>query len=101
MSSTKKEKEKENSPVNVFQKRMQQSAVPPLEANKPCWCGDHAIALTAAEWSVKRVIDEVDDTFQINFAFVGRVNNLAEALPTGDKNDLSLSRSWKRKEEIE
>ena len=64
MSGTKKEKE--NSPVNVFQKQMQQSAVPPLEANKPCWYGDHAIALTAAEWSVKRVLDEVDDTFQIN-----------------------------------
>ena len=27
------------------------SAVPPPEASSPCWCGDHAIALTAAIWS--------------------------------------------------
>lgn len=27
------------------------SAVPPPEASKPCWWGDHARALTAAQWS--------------------------------------------------
>lgn len=38
-------------PVVVFQKRMQRSAVPPPEASRPCWCGDQAMALTAAcEW---------------------------------------------------
>lgn len=35
-------------PVNVFQKRMQRSAVPPPLANSPWWCGDQAIAFTAA-----------------------------------------------------
>lgn len=39
-------------PVNVFQKRMQRSAVPPPEANRPCWWGDQAMALTAAKCSV-------------------------------------------------
>lgn len=36
-------------PVMVFQNRMHRSAVPPPEANNPCWCGDHAIAFTAAK----------------------------------------------------
>lgn len=35
-------------PVSVFQNRMQRSAVPPPLANSPWWCGDHAIAFTAA-----------------------------------------------------
>lgn len=39
-------------PVRVFQKRMQRSAVPPPEANKPCWWGDQAMAFTAAKCSV-------------------------------------------------
>lgn len=39
-------------PVNVFQNLMHLSAVPPPDANRPWWCGDHAIALTAAKWSV-------------------------------------------------
>ena len=36
VSKGSKKKKKENSPVNVFQKRMQRSAVPPPEANNPC-----------------------------------------------------------------
>lgn len=39
-------------PVSVFQKRMQRSAVPPPEASSPCWCGDQAMAFTAARCSV-------------------------------------------------
>lgn len=39
-------------PVSVFQKRMQRSAVPPPEARSPCWCGDQAMAFTAARCSV-------------------------------------------------
>lgn len=39
-------------PVSVFQKRMQRSAVPPPEARRPCWCGDQAMAFTAARCSV-------------------------------------------------
>lgn len=39
-------------PVSVFQKRMQRSAVPPPEASSPCWCGDQAMAFTAAKCSV-------------------------------------------------
>ena len=31
------------------------------------------------------------------FAFLGLANNLADALPTGDNDDLSISRSWKEK----
>lgn len=34
----------------VFQKRMHLSAVPPPLAKRPCWCGDQAMALTAARW---------------------------------------------------
>ncbi len=34
----------------VFQNLMHLSAVPPPLASKPCWCGDHEIALTAARW---------------------------------------------------
>ena len=30
------------------------SAVPPPEASSPAWWGDHATALTAAVWSLKR-----------------------------------------------
>lgn len=39
-------------PVRVFQNRMHLSAVPPPEAKRPWWWGDHAIAFTAAKWSV-------------------------------------------------
>lgn len=39
-------------PVSVFQKRMHRSAVPPPEARRPCWCGDQAMAFTAARCSV-------------------------------------------------
>lgn len=39
-------------PVSVFQKRMQRSAVPPPDASSPCWCGDQAMAFTAARCSV-------------------------------------------------
>lgn len=39
-------------PVKVFQNRMQRSAVPPPDASSPCWCGDQAIAFTAARCSV-------------------------------------------------
>lgn len=34
----------------VFQNLMHLSAVPPPLARRPCWCGDHVIALTAARW---------------------------------------------------
>lgn len=34
-------------PVKEFQKRIVLSATPPPDANNPCWCGDHAKALTA------------------------------------------------------
>mmetsp|Transcript_11178 Transcript_11178/g.38072 ORF Transcript_11178/g.38072 Transcript_11178/m.38072 type:complete len:221 (+) Transcript_11178:472-1134(+) len=40
--------------VCVFQNRMQRSAVPPPDASRPFWCGDHAIAFTAAVCSLKR-----------------------------------------------
>lgn len=40
--------------VWLFQKRMVRSAVPPPEASIPCWCGFHAMALTAAVWSLNR-----------------------------------------------
>ena len=40
--------------VVVFQKRMHRSAVPPPDASSPCWCGDHAMAFTAAVWSPYR-----------------------------------------------
>lgn len=39
-------------PVSVFQNRIQRSAVPPPDASSPCWCGDQAIAFTAARCSV-------------------------------------------------
>lgn len=35
-------------PVSVFQNRIHRSAVPPPLAKSPWWCGDHAIAFTAA-----------------------------------------------------
>lgn len=41
-------------PVAVFQNRMHRSAVPPPLASRPCWCGDHAMAFTAAACSQKR-----------------------------------------------
>lgn len=39
-------------PLTVFQNLIHLSAVPPPDARRPCWCGDHAIALTAAVCSV-------------------------------------------------
>ncbi len=39
-------------PLRVFLNLIVRSAVPPPEARRPCWCGDQAIALTAAVWSV-------------------------------------------------
>lgn len=39
-------------PVNTFLILIIRSAVPPPVANKPCWWGDQAIALTAALWSL-------------------------------------------------
>lgn len=36
----------------VFQNRMVRSAVPPPEARRFDWVGDHAIAFTAAMWEV-------------------------------------------------
>ena len=41
-------------PDSVFQNRMHRSAVPPPEHSSPCWCGDHAIAFTAAVCSLNR-----------------------------------------------
>lgn len=43
-------------PLAVFQNRMHRSAVPPPDARSPCWCGDHAMAFTAAVCSVRRSI---------------------------------------------
>ena len=37
-------------PVSVFQNLMYLSAVPPPEAKRPWWCGDQAMAFTAATW---------------------------------------------------
>lgn len=39
-------------PLVVFQKRIHLSAVPPPDARRPFWWGDHAMALTAAVCSV-------------------------------------------------
>lgn len=39
-------------PVRVFQNLIHRSAVPPPLASRPCWWGDHAMALTAAKCSV-------------------------------------------------
>ena len=41
-----------NKPVSVFQNLIHLSAVPPPEAKRPWWWGDHAMAFTAAMWSV-------------------------------------------------
>ena len=38
--------------VRVFQNLMHLSAVPPPLHIAPCWCGDQAMAFTAATWSV-------------------------------------------------
>mmetsp|Transcript_818 Transcript_818/g.1934 ORF Transcript_818/g.1934 Transcript_818/m.1934 type:complete len:200 (+) Transcript_818:422-1021(+) len=46
--------------VCVFQKRMHRSAVPPPEASSPFWCGDQAMALTAAVCSLKRRTGDVE-----------------------------------------
>lgn len=51
--------------VAVFQNRMQRSAVPPPDARRPCWWGDQAMALTAAEWSVKRSTGVEECRFQM------------------------------------
>ena len=39
-------------PVKVFLNLIVLSAVPPPDTSNPCWWGDHAIALTAATWSL-------------------------------------------------
>lgn len=41
-------------PLAVFQNLIHLSAVPPPDATRLCWWGDHAIALTAAVCSVSR-----------------------------------------------
>ena len=38
-----------HAPVDVFQKRMRLSAVPPPDASREAPCGHHATALTAAQ----------------------------------------------------
>lgn len=53
-------------PVSVFQNRMHLSAVPPPLASNPWWCGDHAMALTAAKCSVKAWTGCKLDAFQTN-----------------------------------
>ena len=45
---------------------MHLSAVPPPDARSPCWCGDHAIALTAAVCSVNRNTGCCDRWFHTN-----------------------------------
>lgn len=44
------------SPVKMLRILIIRSAVPPPVAKSPCWCGDHAKALTAALWSLKLLI---------------------------------------------
>ncbi len=51
--------------VVVFQKRMHLSAVPPPDASRPCWCGDQAMALTAAVWSENFSTGVLDCWFQM------------------------------------
>ena len=51
--------------VAEFQKRMHLSAVPPPEASSPCWWGDHAMAFTAALWSLNLMTGEVEFRFQM------------------------------------
>ena len=51
--------------VAEFQKRMHLSAVPPPEASRPCWCGDQAMALTAALWSLNLMTGDVEFKFQM------------------------------------
>lgn len=46
--------------------RMHLSAVPPPDANRPCWCGDHAMAFTAAVWSLNLSWAEDMDADQIS-----------------------------------
>ena len=53
-------------PLAVFQNLMHLSAVPPPDARSPCWCGDHAIALTAAVCSVNRNTGCCDRWFHTN-----------------------------------
>jgi hypothetical protein len=53
-------------PLAVFQKRIHLSAVPPPDARRPCWCGDHAIALTAAVCCVSRNTGCCDRWFHTN-----------------------------------
>jgi hypothetical protein len=53
-------------PVRVFLNRMVLSAVPPPDAKSPCWCGDQAIALTAAVWSLNFRIGSQEWLFQMS-----------------------------------
>ena len=48
-------------PVDVFQNLMHLSAVPPPDAMRPCWCGLHAIAFTAAWCPTNRWMGSVLD----------------------------------------
>jgi len=53
-------------PVIVFQNLIRRSAVPPPLANRPCWWGDHAIALTAARCSAYVCTGPTLRVFQTN-----------------------------------
>ena len=68
--------------VAEFQKRMQRSAVPPPDAKRPCWCGDHAMAFTAALWSLNLMIGEVEFRFQM-YSWLS-LPPLATSLSSGD-----------------
>lgn len=50
-------------PVRVFLNLIVRSAVPPPETSNPCWCGDHAMAFTAALWSLNFKTGSLDPIF--------------------------------------
>ncbi len=64
--------------VAEFQKRMQRSAVPPPDASKPCWWGDHAMAFTAALWSLNLMTGDVEFRFpDVQLVVIATTSNLS------------------------
>ena len=53
-------------PVKVFLNLIVLSAVPPPETSRPCWCGDQAMAFTAAVWSLNFSTGSLEWLFQTN-----------------------------------
>lgn len=78
-------------PVSVFQKRMQRSAVPPPDASSPCWCGDQAMAFTAARCSVYCCTGLRLEWFQTSSCRDNSCEAQGISAPRG-KNSLSLLR---------